>query len=401
MNVFSSKLSSHNRKSTIQNRKWLGFSVIVFVLLVIGAVASAQQPGKIFRIGFLDNSAGSGSAALVDAFRQELRRLGWIEEKNITMEYRFAELKPERTPEIAADLVRKGVDRIVVAGVQAAAAAKKATTTIPIVITSAGDPVRSGFDWESGTAGGQYHRKLKFKSRAKYKETTPQASRAVLQATSTVPIVITGFDPVRIGLAKSLAQPGGNLTGLSSNAGSGMMGKRLELLKEAFPNVKIVGLLTTPTSETRESTLDLTKTVAKALGLQIQHHDIKDGPDIDRSFEPLKKLRVDALHMPAGAITTLNSKRLIALAAKLGVPAIYQTPILVEKGGLMSYGVNFGDLYRRAAGYVDKILKGAKPADLPVEQPTKFELVINLKTAKQIGLTISPNVLARADRVIR
>jgi putative ABC transport system substrate-binding protein len=173
----------------------LGFSVIVFVLLVIGAVASAQQPGKIFRIGFLDNSAGSGSAALVDAFRQELRRLGWIEEKNITMEYRFAELKPERTPEIAADLVRKGVDLIVVAGVQAAAAAKKATTTIPIVITSAGDPVRSG-------------------------------------------------------LIGSLARPGGNITG-NSSLNPELNTKRLEVLKDAIPNLVSVGLLLAPPGAAR------------------------------------------------------------------------------------------------------------------------------------------------------
>ena len=312
------------------------------MLFALSAVAEAQQ-AKIPRIGFL--FIGSKDQPHLDKFRQGLRDLGYVEGKNIAIEYRYAEGNRNALPTLAAELVALNLN---------------------VILT-----------------------------------TTPQASRAVLQATSTVPIVITGFDPVRIGLAKSLAQPGGSLTGLSSEAGSGMTGKRLELLKEAFPNVKIVGVLTTPTSETRESTLDLTKTVAKALGLQIHHHDIKDGPDIDHSFEPLKKLRVDALHMPAGQITTLNSKRLIALAAKLGVPAIYHTPILVEEGGLMAYGVNFGDLYRRAAGYVDKILKGRKPADLPIEQPMKFELVISLKAAKQISVEISPNVLARADRVFR
>jgi putative tryptophan/tyrosine transport system substrate-binding protein len=317
--------------------------LVATLLLVLEVAAEAQQPTKIPRIGFL--FIGSKDQPHLGSFRQGLRDLGYIEGKNIVIEYRYAEGNRNALPTLAAELV---------------------TLNLNVILT-----------------------------------TTPQASRAVVQATSTVPIVITGFDPVRIGLAKSLAQPGGNLTGLSSEAGSSMPGKRLELLKEAFPNIKIVGLLTSPTSETRESTLDLTKTVAKALGLQIHPIDVKDGADIDRSFEPLKKLRVDALHLPAGQITTLNSKRLIALAAKLGVPAIYHTSILVEEGGLMAYGVNFPDLYRRAAIYVDKILKGRKPADLPIEQPMKFELVINLKAAKQIGVEISPNVLARADKVIK
>ena len=303
----------------------------------------AQQPTKIPRIGFL--FIGSKDQPHLESFRQGLRDLGYVEGKNIVIEYRYAEGNRNALPALAVELVALNLN---------------------VILT-----------------------------------TTPQASRAVLQATKTIPIVITGFDPVRIGLAKSLAQPGGNLTGLTSQAGSGMTGKRLELLKEAFPNVKIVGLLMNPTSETRESTLDLAKTVAKALGLQIHPIDVKEGADIDHSFEPLKKLRVDALHMPAGAIATLNSKRLIAFAAKLGVPAIYQTTILVEEGGLMAYGVNFGDLYRRAADYVDKILKGRKPVDLPIEQPTKFEFIINLKASKQIGLRIPPNVLARADKVIK
>jgi ABC-type uncharacterized transport system substrate-binding protein len=313
------------------------------LLLALCSFTEAQQPANIPRIGFL--FIGSKDQPHLESFRQGLRDLGYVEGKNIVIEYRYAEGKRDALPALAAELVALNLNTILT--------------------------------------------------------TTPQASRAVLQATSTVPIVITGFDPVRIGLAKSLAQPGGNLIGLISEAGYGMTGKRLGLLKEAFPNVKIVGLLTNPTSETRESTLDLTKTVAKALGLQIHPIDVKDGADIDRSFEPLKKLRVNALHPPADSITTLNSKRLIALAAKLGVPAIYHTPILVEEGGLMAYGVNFSELYRRAAGYVDKILKGRKPVDLPIEQPKKFDLIINLKAAEQIGLTIPPTVLARADRVIK
>jgi putative ABC transport system substrate-binding protein len=324
-------------------KKKITVLALIAMLLTPWMSAQTQQPPNIPRIGFL--FIGSNDQPHLESFRQGLRDLGYVEGKNILIEYRYAQGNTNALPALAAELVALNLN---------------------VILT-----------------------------------TTPQASRAVLQATSTVPIVITGFDPVRIGLAKSLAQPGGNLTGLSSEAGSGMTGKRLELLKEAFPSVKIVGLLMNPASETRESTLDLANTVAKALGLQIHSIDVKDGPDIDHSFEPLKKLRVDALRMPAGAITTLNSKRLIALAGKLGVPAIYHTPILVEEGGLMAYGVNFGELYRRAAGYVDKILKGRKPFDLPIEQPMKFELVINLKAAKQIGVEISPNVLARADRVIR
>jgi putative ABC transport system substrate-binding protein len=270
-------------------------SLLAVSVLICFHPAEAQQPKIVPRVGFL--FMGSKDQPHLESFYRGLRDLGYIEGKNIVIEYRYAEGNRNALPALSAELVALNLN---------------------VILT-----------------------------------TTPQASRAVLQATSTIPIVITGFDPVRIGLAKSLSQPGGNLTGLTSQAGSGMTGKRLELLKEAFPNVKIVGLLMNPASETRESTLDLAKSVAKALGLQIHPIDVKEGADIDHSFEPLKKLRVDALHMPAGLIATLNSKRLIALAAKLGVPAIYETTISVEEGGLMAYGVNFGDLYRRAACYVD------------------------------------------------
>ena len=333
----------------VVSSQWSGISnsalcfALCAQLLALSVSAQAQQSVRMPRIGFL--FIGSKDQPHLEQFRQELRNLGYVEGKNIAIEYRYAEGKDDTLPALAAQLVALNLD---------------------VILT-----------------------------------TTPQASRAVLQASRTIPIVATGFDPVRIGLAKSLAQPGGNLTGLTSNAGPGMIGKRLELLKETFPKIKIVGVLTNLTSETREGTDELTKTAAKALGLQIHHHYIKDATDIDRSFDVLKKLRVNALHVPLGSVTTLNSKRLIELAAKLRVPAIYPTQNLVEEGGLMAYGVNFGDLYRRAAIYVDKILKGKKPIELPIEQPMKFELVVNLKTAEQIGLTIPPNVLARADKVIK
>ena len=317
--------------------------LVAVMLLTVAVLAQAQQPAMTPRIGFL--FIGSKDQPHLGAFRQGLRDLGYFEGKNILIENRYAEGKNDALPGLAAEMVARNLD---------------------VILT-----------------------------------TTPQATRAVVRATSTIPVVITGFDPVRIGLAKSLAQPGGNLTGLTSSIGPEMTGKRLELLKEAFPKIKTVGMLRNPASEIREQTDKVINVSAEALGLVIHSHDVRNGADIERSFDPLKKLRVHALHVPAGEIATQNSKQIIALATKLRVPAIYQTTRLVEEGGLMAYGVNFADLYRRAATYVDKIIKGRKPADLPIEQPMKFELVINLKAAKEIGVEITPNVLARADRVIK
>jgi putative tryptophan/tyrosine transport system substrate-binding protein len=329
------------REKTMITR--IGLGLLITVLCVTGSFVHAQPTAKIPRIGFL--FIGTKDQPHLELFRQGLRDLGYAEGKNIVIEYRYAEGKYDALPSLAAELIGLKPD---------------------VILT-----------------------------------TTPQASRAILQAGSTIPMVITGFDAVRLGLAKSLAQPGGNLTGLSNDAGPGMTGKRLELLKETFPNIKTVGVLMDATSETRAETLAQLKTASKQLGVQIRPYYFKDAREIDRAVDELKKQHVSALLVPAGAITTLNSKRLFELAAKLRVPAMYQTRNLVEEGGLMAYGADFGDLYRRAATYVDKILKGRKPADLPIEQPMKFELVINLKAAKAIGVTIPPNVLARADRVIR
>jgi putative tryptophan/tyrosine transport system substrate-binding protein len=334
---------SGNLKSAIQNLKWLGLSVIAFVLVVTGAVADAQQTGKVPRIGFLDNSTASGSAVLVDAFRQELSKLGWIEGKNITIEYRFAEQKNERLPELVADLVRLKVDVIVGTSTAPVLAAKKATTTIPIVMTNSVDPVAEG-------------------------------------------------------LIASLAQPGGNVTGLSGLA-SELITKRLEILKDAVPKLARVGLL-----RTSATSLQLKDVRPAALALKLKLDEIETQPDpkgLESAFQTAKQKQAGAIVTTATRQFFAERKRIVELAAKYRLPAIYFQKEFVDEGGLMSYGVDYDDLYRRAAVYVDKILKGAKPADLPVQQATKFEFVINLKAAKQIGLTIPPDVLARATKVIK
>ena len=233
--------------------------------------------------------------------------------------------------------------------------------------------------------------------------TIPQASRAALKATSTIPIVIIGAgDPVREGLVKSLAEPGANLTGLSSSAGTAIVGKQLELLKESVPKTNIVAMFWNPQAGQFASVaIDEAKSAANALGLQIRPYEIKTAGDIERAYDELNKSRVDALLIPGGPVVTRNARRVAERAVKLRLPSMSNSRQFVEDGGLMAYGVNFAYLYRRAAVYVDKILKGRKAGELPVEQPMKFEFVISLKTAKQIGLTMPPNVLARADKVIK
>jgi putative ABC transport system substrate-binding protein len=317
------------------------------MLFALCASAHGQQTGKIFRIGYLDNSTASGSAVLVTAFRQELSKLGWIEGKNIAIEYRFGEQKSERLPELAADLVRLKVDLIVTANTPSALAAKNATTTIPIVMANASDPVAAG-------------------------------------------------------LIASLARPGGNVTGLSGLAVE-LNTKRLEVLKDAVPKIARVGLLW-PGGSGVGANLQLKELRLAALALKLKLEEIEtqfDAKSFESAFQTAKQNQV-------GAIITIASRRFVAerklivdLADKYRLPAIYTQREFVEEGGLMSYGTDFADLYRRAAVYVDKILKGAKPADLPVQQATKFEFVINLKAAKQIGLTIPVRVLERANQVIR
>jgi putative ABC transport system substrate-binding protein len=347
MKSFPSKSFSDNRKSKIQNLKWAGLVAIGVAFAMCGAVAQAQQTGKVLRIGFLDSSTASGSAVLWEAFRQELSKLGWIEGKNITIEYRFAEQKPARLSGLAADLVRLKVDLIVATGGPTALAAKRATTTIPIVMTSSPDPVGEG-------------------------------------------------------LVASLARPGGNLTGLS-NLAVELNTKRLEVLKDAVPKLARVGLLRAAgESITTDLQLKEIRPAAQALKLKLEEIETQaDAKGLESAFQTAKQKQVGAIMTTVARTFFGERKRIVELAAKYRFPAIYFQKEFVDEGGLMSYGADFDDLFRRAAVYVDKILKGAKPADLPVQQATKFEFVINLKAAKQIGLTLSPDMLARANKVIK
>jgi putative ABC transport system substrate-binding protein len=316
--------------------------LVAAMLLAVTVIAEAQPAGKIFRIGFLDPSSASSIAVFLEAFRQELRKLGWIEGKNLTIDYRFAEQKLERLPELATDLVRLKVDLIVTSGGTTPLAAKKATSAIPIVMTQSVDPVGEG-------------------------------------------------------LVASLARPGGNVTG---NAGlqPELNTKRLEVLKDAVPRLSRVGLLRTPTSVQWKEI----RPAALALKLKLEEIDAQpDAKGLESFFKTATQKQVGAIMIPAGRRYLVERKRIVELAGKYRLPAIYPQKEYVGEGGLMSYGEDVTDQYRRAAVYVDKILKGAKPADLPVQQAMRFEFVLNLKAAKQIGLTIPPEVLARANQVIR
>ena len=338
-------------RRTIENLKWVGIFAIVLTFALGGARAGAQQTSKIFCIGYLDPSTASGTAVLVEAFRQELNKLGWIEGKNIAIEYRFAELKPERIPELAAELVRLKVDLILVSGAGPVSAAKNATTTIPIVMMTVPDPVAAGF-------------------------------------------------------VASLARPGGNVTGLSSLSES-LSTKRLEVLKDAVPKLDRVGVLR-PRGANISGDLQLKELRPAALALNLKLEEIEiqieprpDATAYESAFQTAKQKQVGAITPIAIRSFFAERKRIVELAGKYRLPAIYFQKEFVDAGGLMFYGADYDDLFRRSAHYVDKILKGAKPADLPVQQAAKFEFIINLKAAKQIGLTIPPSVLARADRVIK
>ena len=312
-----------------------------------GAVAEAQQPKKVPRIAYLAPGDAASESARFEAIRLALRELGYIEGHNIAIEYRYAERKIDRAPELAAELVRLKVDIILVSGDRGTLAAKNATKTIPIVMVG------------------------------------------------------SGLDPVEAGLIESLARPGGNVTGIT-NLGTELGGKRLELLKEAVPKAARVAVLYDPAlpGSLRELK-EVLPAAARALGLTIQPREVRAADGFERVFAALSKERPDGLYVRAGPLMNANVKRIAGFALKSRLPSVYTNREAVEAGGLMSYSADLADSYRRVAYYIDRILKGAKPADLPVEQPTKFEFVINLKTAKQIGVTIPPNVLVRADRVIR
>jgi putative ABC transport system substrate-binding protein len=319
---------------------------LCFLLLALGFSAQAQQPAKIPRIGYVSGTGDPKTPGLqVEAFRQGLRDLGYIEGKNILVEYRYIEGMSDRTPSLVAELVQLKVDVVVV--------------------------------------------------------TNPPAVRAAKQATKTIPIImVTTEDPVATGIVNSLARPGGNITGLSRLTRE-FAGKRLELLKEAVPGISRVGVLWATTTG-RRANFQYYEAAARTLKIAIQSLEVHGpNPDFEGAFQTAATGRVSALILVRTAQLSPYLKRIAELAIKYRLPSMVEFSDFVEVGGLMSYATNDAESYRRAATYVDKILKGAKPAELPVEQPTKFEFVINLKTAKQIGLTIPPNVLARADKVIR
>jgi putative tryptophan/tyrosine transport system substrate-binding protein len=344
LRIWSSFSCSDNRKSAIQKRprrpKWLGFSILAFVLVVAGAAAEAQQPGKIFRVGYL----AAGRSGPPQAFLQGLRDLGYVEGKNIILEYRAPEEKSGRFTYLAPELVRLKVDVIVAEGAGAIRAAKNASATIPIVMAHVNDPIV-------------------------------------------------------LGLVASLAHPGGNITG-NSNLSPELSGKRVELLKEVLPRMSRLAVLAYRADSMRTSIKE-TEVAAQSLHLQVQLLEVKEPDEIESAFDAAKKQRADALVQIEAALFAPHQQRIVDLATKARLPAVHNNRADVEAGGLMSYGPDRVDMNRRAASFVDKILKGAKPADLPVEQPRKFEFVVNLKTAKQIGLTVPSNVLARADKVVR
>jgi putative tryptophan/tyrosine transport system substrate-binding protein len=320
--------------------------VFVVLLLTVAVIVEAQQPKKVPRIGFLGASSASSVADRLDALRQGLRELGYLERKDIVVEYRHAEGKQDRLNDLAGELVRLRVEVIVAGGTASAQAAKRMTKTIPIVMTNVSDPVSLGF-------------------------------------------------------AVSLARPGGNITGLSTLAPD-LSGKRLELLKEILPKLARVTVVGDSTNPANAQSLREAELAAETLGVQLQYYlEVRDAADVETAFRVATKTHSDAVLALTSAVLFSQRTQVAALAVKSRLPAVYGQPEYVEAGGLMSYGTSIADLYRRAATYVDKILKGAKPAELPVEQPKKFELLINLKTAKQIGLTIPPSVLARADKVIK
>lgn len=324
-----------NRRDTV---------LATLALVVAPLAASAQEPArKAPKVAYL--SASSEISATIETFRQGLRELGYVEGRNIQIEYRWADGRFDRLPGLAAELVRLGVNVIVAANTPAALAAKNATSTIPIILVTSGDPVGSG-------------------------------------------------------LVASLARPGGNVTGLSLMPTLAIAGKQLELLKEAFPTLTHVAVLANPANPPTAGLLVEIELAARSLGLRLRVVQVREPKEFSDAFDTMKNERVSALLVIADPLVANNRARIVAFAATNRLPAIYPYGTFADAGGLMSYGANLSDLHRRAATYVDRILKGAKPADLPIEQPTKFELIINLKTAKTLGLKIPQLVLLRADRVI-
>jgi putative ABC transport system substrate-binding protein len=318
------------------------------MLLALPFSARAQQPKKVWRIGYLSSFEPAVDSARSDGIRLALRERGYIEGQNIAIEYRYAEGRQERYSELAAELVRLKVDIIVVSG------------------------------------GGQ-------------------VIRAAMNATKTIPIVMSGvgIDPVVAGLVESLARPGGNVTGIT-NLAAELGGKRLDLLKEAVPKLARVAVLYEPANPASvREVKELLPAAARALKLTLQPWEVRSADGLEKVFAALSKQRPDGLYVLGSGLMTANRKRIVGLALKSRLPSMYQSREYVDAGGLMYYGADQAESYQRVAYFVDRILKGTKPAELPVEQPMRFELVVNLKTAKQIGVTVDPNLLARANRVIR
>lgn len=345
MNAFPSEVLSDNPKSAIQNPKLVGIFAIALTFALGGAVAIAQQPEKMPRIGYVDAGSRATTGHRAQAFLQGLRELGYIERENVVIEYRWAEGKLDRLPGFVAELVHAKVDVLVSSATPAIRSAKGQTATIPIVMAGVTDPVGNGF-------------------------------------------------------VASLARPGGNITGLTHIAPD-LTGKRLELLKEVVPHLLRVAVFWNPNQPGQQAAFDEAQVAARGLKVTVISVEVRNREEIEAVLTGMEKLRPEALFELPDPLIFGNRQLITNSAAKHRIPAMYSFREYVDAGGLMSYGASFPDLVRRAATYVDKILKGAKPAELPVEQPTKFDLVINLKTAKQIGLTIPQSVLYRADSVIR
>ena len=307
-------------------------------------LTARAQPGKVWRIGMLDTTSAELNAPNLDAFRRGLRQLGYVEGQNLAIDYRSADGRLERIPQLAAELVRRNVDVIVTRGTPSALAAKHATATIPIVMAAIGEPVETG-------------------------------------------------------LVASLARPGGNVTGLSAFV-TELVAKRVELLKEVLPRIARLALLDNMSNASVPPQWEETKRAARALGIEPQLLDVRKPEELDRAFDAAVAQRADALSIGNDSVVIASRRRVAELAEKFRLPTIYATREFVDSGGLLSYAAHYPDLYRRAAAYVDKIFKGEKPADLPVEQPTKFEMVVSLKAAKAIGIEFPPLLLARADEVI-
>ena len=335
-----------DRKSKAKKAKMAGSFLIALVLVVVGALAHAQPQRKVPRLGFLSADSQSASSIRTEAFRQGLRELGYVEGQNIVIDYRFGEGKRERFPDLAAEL----------AGLK-----------VNIIVSGGGNLL----------------------------------TRAAQQATNTIPIVMTNvLDPVGSGFIASLARPGGNITGLTAIS-SDLAGKRLELIKETLPKASRIAVLLDPGDPSKIVELKEVQAAANVLGIRLHSIEVRSPAGFESAFKAGMREHVEAVFVLQSAVTNTHRRTIAELATKNRFPTMWGEPGLLDAGGLMSYGPNYTDLFRRAATYVDKILKGAKPADLPVEQPAKFELAINLKTAKQIGVTIPPSVLARADRVIK